>query len=126
MHPDQVSKRRYRICFRVTAVERQILDAAALNCGLKLSGYARAALVGAKPTRAARRPTVETVLLARLLAKLGLIASSLGDIATAARRAGSELTLLPSTERELAQCLRELRPCRSQIMRALGRKTAPA
>jgi hypothetical protein len=126
MHPDQASRRRYRICFRVTALERQALDAAALKCGLKLSGYARAALVGAKPLRAARRPTVEAVLLARVLAKLGIIASSLGDIAAAARSAGSELTLLPSTERELAQCLRELRPCRSQLMRALGRKAAPA
>jgi hypothetical protein len=126
MRPDPASKRRYRICFRVTARERQILDAAALKCGLKLSAYARAALVGAKPTRAARRPAVEVVLLARVLAKLGIVASSLSDIATAARRAGSELTLLPSTERELAQCLRELRPCRSQIMRALGRRAAPA
>jgi hypothetical protein len=81
MHPDQASRRRYRVCFRVTALERQALDAAALKCGLKLSGYARATLVGAKPTRAVRRPAVEAVLLARVLAKLGMIASSLGDIA---------------------------------------------
>jgi hypothetical protein len=75
--------------------------------------------------RAARRPAIETVLLARVLTRLGVIASALTDIAAAARQAGTELTLMPSTERDLAHCLRELKPCRSQIMRALGRKAGP-
>jgi hypothetical protein len=119
-------RRRFRITLRLTLVERRQLTSAALQSGLTLSAYARAVLLQAKPTRAARRPAVETVLLARVLARLGVIASALADIAAAARQAGSELTLLPSTERELAHCLRQLRPCRSRLMRALGRKASPA
>jgi hypothetical protein len=126
MRPTSAPRRRFRITVRLSSIERQQLTDAARRCGLTFSSYARAVLVSAKPLRAARRPVVETVLLARVLARLGVIASALSEIAAAARRAGSELTLLPSTERELAHCLRELRPCRSQIMRALGRKASLA
>lgn len=124
MLPTSVPRRRFRITIRLSRMERQQLADGARRSGLTFSSYARAVLVGAKPLRAARRPVVETVLLARVLAKLGVIASALSEIAAAARRARSELTLMPSTERELAHCLRELRPCRSQIMRALGRKAS--
>jgi uncharacterized protein (DUF1778 family) len=117
--------RRFRITLRLTQTERRQLSDAAVHSGLTLSAYARAVLVQAKPLRAARRPAVEAVLLARMLARLGVIASALGDIAKVARHAGSEVTLMPSLERELARCLRELRPCRSQLMRALGRKASP-
>jgi hypothetical protein len=124
MSPTSATRRRFRITIRLSSIERQQLTDAAGRCRLTLSSFARAVLVGAKPLRAAWRPAVETVLLARVLARLGVIASALSEIAAAARRAGSELTLMPSTERELAHCLRELRPCRSQIMRALGRKAS--
>jgi hypothetical protein len=124
MRPTSVVRRRSRITIRLSSVERQQLTDAARRCGLTFSSYARAVLVGAKPLRAARRPAVETVLLARVLARLGVIASALSEIAITARSAASELTLLPSTERDLGHCLRELRPCRSQIMRALGRRAS--
>ncbi len=126
MIPLSKSPRRYRVSFRVTLGERRDLEGAALRCGRSLSDYARSVLLGAPPRRRARRPSVEAVLLARVLAKLGVIASSLGDIAAAARDAGAEVTLLPSIERELAQNLRALAPCRVQLLRALGRKAAPA
>jgi hypothetical protein len=124
MPPTSALRRRFRITIRLSGIERQHLSDSARRSGLTVSSYARAVLVGAKPLRAARRPVVETVVLARVLARLGIIASALSEIAAAARRAGNELTLMPSTERELAHCLRELRPCRSQIMRALGRKAS--
>ena len=125
MRPTSAPRRRFRITIRLSGIERQNLIDAARRSGLTFSSYARAVLVSAKPLRAARRPVVETVLLARVLTRLGIIASALSEIAAAARRAGSGLTLMPSTERELAHCLRELRPCRSQLMRALGRRAAP-
>lgn len=116
-------RRRYRVSFRTTAAERQALNAAAERSGHTLSDFARAVLLQAKPARR-RRPAVETVLLARVLARLGVIAVSLGDIATLARCAGAEITLMPSIERELASQLRALAPCRSQLLRGLGRKAA--
>jgi hypothetical protein len=125
MRPTSAPRRRFRITIRLSSIERQQLTDAARGSGLTFSSYARAVLVSAKPLRAARRPVVETVLLARVLTRLGIVASALSEIAAAARRAGSELTLMPSTERELAYCLRELRPCRSQLMRALGRRAVP-
>jgi hypothetical protein len=115
------TKRRYRVSFRVSTAERQSLDAAAQRSCLRLSQYFRVVLLGIKPGRA-RRPAVEAALLARILAKLGVIASALTDIA---RLASRELTLLPSTERDLAQNLRGFSECRSKILRATGRKAPP-
>lgn len=125
MRPTSAPRRRFRITIRLSSVERQQLTDAARRCGLTLSSYARAVLIAAKPMRAARRPAVETILLARVLTRLGVIASALSEIAAKARFAGRELTLMPSTERDLAHCLRELRPCRSQLMRALGKRASP-
>jgi hypothetical protein len=126
MRPMSAPTRRFRITIRLSGIERQQLTEAAKRSGLTLSSYARSVLVGAKPQRAARRPAVETLLLVRALTRLGLIASALSDISAAARQAGTELCLMPTTEREIARCLRELRPCRAQLMQALGRKAKPA
>jgi hypothetical protein len=124
LHRDD--KRRYRVTFRVTADERQRLDAAARRSGRSLSDHIRAVLIGTKPTGSTRPPSAKAVLLARTLAKLGVIAAALGDITTQARAAGVEVALLqPGTERELVRQLRALDPCRAEIMRALRRKARP-
>jgi hypothetical protein len=120
LHRDQ--KRRYRVSFRVSAAERQHLDAAARRVGRSLSDHLRSVLIGTKPTGSTRPPSPKAVLLARTLAKLGVIASALDDIAAQARAAGVEITLQPGTERDLARYLRALQPCRTEIMRALRRK----
>jgi hypothetical protein len=119
------TQRRYRVSFRVTSAERQTLDAAAAGRRLTFSDYARSTLLGIPPRAATRRPRVDTALLARLLAKFGIIASALTDIARTARMASAELTFMPSVERELAHELRTLGHCRRQLMRALRRKAEP-
>jgi hypothetical protein len=118
------SRRRYRVTLRFSLAEKQALAAAALRSGLQVSAFIRLQILNAKPLRAARRPTVEKVLLARLLAKLGTIASCLADLAAAMRGRPHNGDYLPSTERELSRRLSELGQCRAALMRALGRRVS--
>jgi hypothetical protein len=120
MAPDRERLRRFRITLRVTADERRSLAVAARRSGLCLSAYLRLALVRAKPVRAARRPAVETILLAAVLARLGEIATLLHQIAKAVSASGNPL--MPSIERELLHTLTSLRGLRSALLRAMGRK----
>jgi hypothetical protein len=121
-----VPKRLYRVSFRVSLEERRILEAAAKRSGRSLSDFARAALFAARPLRKARAPAIEATLLACILAKLGIVASALRDIADAALRAKEEVAFLPSLERDLARNLKSLGACRTQIMSALRRKAEPS
>src|SRR5262245_15339934 len=65
MNPRPIMRRRYRISFRVTAPERQQLDAAAEGRRATLSDYARSILLGVPPRPGARRPRADTALFAR-------------------------------------------------------------
>jgi uncharacterized protein (DUF1778 family) len=121
MNPTPDHVRRIRITFRVSALEHETLRGATARAGLSLSSYVRQALLEVKPPRSARRPTVEATSLADLLTCLGKLAEPLQQIATVANALSGNASMLPSIERELLRCLRELRELRSVALRALGR-----
>lgn len=118
------SHRRFRITFRVSELEHQALKAAADNSGLQLSSYVRAAVLSAKPLRSARRPSVETTLLVRILDRLGTIASTM-RVLSLMFTAQSGMCL-PNIERDLLRSLAELRSLRPELLQALGRRPPPA
>jgi uncharacterized protein (DUF1778 family) len=110
-------RRRRRLSLRVSARERSTLETAAERAGLCLSDYLRRILIAARPLRARRRPALETHLAAKLLVQLGALTAQLRAIA---QNLGTPL--MPFVERDLARALVELRDCRRQLLKALGRK----
>ena len=112
--------RQHRIDVRLSTEERLAIEAAAIRTGLTLSGYIRAAVLGVRPLRSARRPPVEVVLLTQVLVRLGAIAFAL-RLASGTAILESD-TLPPIFGREIARALTDLRHCRQKIMMALGRK----
>lgn len=123
MTPNDGPQRRFRITIRVSLPERLSLDAAAVRCGITLSAYARHALLGAKPPRAARRPSVDSSLLVSVLDRLGGIATTMRAI-SCVLAAKTALALPEAMERDLARSLLELRTLRPQLLRALGKRPA--
>jgi len=119
-------QRRFRITVRLSVEELRTLHGAAKRSGITLSAYARAVLLKAKPSRAAHRPPVEIVVLVQILARLGAIAGNLHEVVATVTREACKALLMPSTERALVRTLAELRSCRVLLMKALGRKAAPA
>jgi uncharacterized protein (DUF1778 family) len=120
MHHAGADRRRFRITFRVSALEHQTLKAAADNSGLQLSSFVRATVLAAKPLRSARRPSVETVLLVKVLDRLGIIASSMRALLLVFTvRSG---VALPAVERDLSRTLSELRALRPELLHALGKR----
>jgi uncharacterized protein (DUF1778 family) len=120
MNPSDGRQRRFRITIRVTAAERQTIDAAAARSSITRSAYARYALLGAKPLRAARRPSVDATMLVCVLDRLGNIASAVRALSiTLSVKSGFEG--LP-IERDLSRTLAELRSLRPQLLQALGKR----
>ena len=120
---DREAQRRLRISFRLTAQELAALTTSSRRAGLCISGYARLVLLGVKPPRAARRPTIETTLLARTLGELGKIGSNLNQIAHALNAKALGIEIMPFVERDLARALVELRQARRFVLKALGRES---
>jgi hypothetical protein len=113
--------RRFRITVRLSQDEwHAICEAASRSC-LTLSAHVRRVLIGAKPPRAARRPSVEATMLVGVLDRLGCIASNLARIACMLQVGSS--AMLPASERDLARSLNELRSLRPLLLQALGRRT---
>jgi len=121
MNPSDGRHRRFRITIRVSLPERQAIEGAATRCGITISAYARHALLGAKPPRAARRPSAEASLLVSLLDRLGGIATTMRAV-SCLLSARTALSLPSSMERDLARSLSELRALRPQLLRALGKR----
>jgi hypothetical protein len=113
-------RRRFRITIRLASDERLAVHSAAIRRGVNVSAYARMVLLGVKPERAARRPAIDTTLVVQMLDRLGAIASSLIAVAVAAQT--KSCILMPSFERDLYRCLRELRGLRPQLLKALGKR----
>ena len=104
---------------RLSAPERATLETAADAAGLTLSGYVRGVVLAAPALRKARRPPVEKVELARVLAQLGKIGSNLNQLA----HAGNAGALVDGAA--LAAALGELGTLRLAILAALGRQVGP-
>lgn len=122
MNSSDERHRRFRITIRLSLAERQTLDRAARRSGVTRSALVRQVLLGVKPPRAARRPSVELSILVSVLNRLGGIASALRAI-TGQLRARTSLALPEYAERELLNSLRDLRAIRPQLLRALGKRT---
>ena len=120
MNSTDERRRRFRITIRVSGSERHALGQEAARCGITLSAYARNALLGTKPLRSARRPSVETTLLVSVLDRLGTIASAVHVISLLfAAKSG---IAMPSIERDLLRSLTELRALRPVLLQALGKR----
>jgi hypothetical protein len=112
------SERRVRdkhLTIRFSADERAMVDFNAERAGLTSGSYAREVLLGAKPPRQVRRPSIERRLLSRLLGALGQIGNNINQLARASNR--GENVDRPA----LYGALADLRGMRDAVLRALGR-----
>lgn len=118
----EARRRHLRLSIRFSGQELAALATNARHAGFALSSYARFILVGTKPLRSARRPSVEKELLARTLGQLGKIGSNLNQIARVLNRSPENASSLASVAADLASCLGDLRALRAAVMTALGRE----
>ena len=126
--PPQSRKRPQRkrdklIQVRVSVAELAEVAEAADRVGLTLASYARQRLLGHTPARAVRRPPVDRVLVAQLLAALGPIATDVRALVRtaasgAADRHGNEEGSTATAEAALTV----LAEIRDLAMRALRRE----
>ena len=107
-------KRRKLLSARFNEQEALALRQRADRAGIPLSAYMRSAALGTPEPRAARRPTVNHQLVARLLGELGRIADEL-------HRAAEAGDLTPSNP-EVAAAMRDLAEMRAVCLEALGRQ----
>lgn len=104
---------------RLSETERRQLEQAAGT--IPLGTFVRAHLLGEQPKRrTARKPVGDTVTLGKILAAMGRsgLASSLTDLATAARLGTVALT--PELEAAVEAACAEVRDIRRLLLRALG------
>ncbi|MEY2853172.1 MAG: hypothetical protein RL030_304 [Pseudomonadota bacterium] len=111
----ETRRRQKGLRVRLTEAERAALDVAAEQAGLSRASYARQVLLAVPPPRQARRPPVERVELARLLAHIGKVGSNLNQLAHLGN-AGAAVD-----GAALAAELAELATVRQAIRAALGR-----
>jgi len=104
------------LAVRCTAEELAAIHAAASRAGLSAGAFVRLQTLGAPGPRAARRPPIERVELARLLGETGRLGSNVNQLARAANAAGD----LPSAE-SLAETRAAVIAIRDAVLRALGR-----
>ena len=102
------------VAVRCNASEHAALTARAEAAGFSVGAYLRAVGIGAAGPRAVRRPPVERVELARLLAELGKVGSNVNQLAHQANTghitAGDELAAASAAVLEM----------RGAVMKALG------
>jgi len=73
-----------RVTFRLLPAERASVEARADAAGLSLGGYIRSLLFAAPLMRSRRRPSIQVLTLARLLAELNKIGSNINQLARCA------------------------------------------
>jgi hypothetical protein len=111
----QTRQRTLRPSMACTPGEFAQLSVAAERVGLSVSSFMRMQCLGTKPPRAARRPTVETALLAQTLAHLGKVGSNVNQIARQLNSGGD----VPP---DIAAAVDEVRAVAQAVMRALGKR----
>jgi hypothetical protein len=72
------------VSFRLLPPERAQVEARADAAGLSLGGYIRSLLLAAPLMRSRRRPSIQVLALARLLAELNKIGSNINQLARCA------------------------------------------
>jgi hypothetical protein len=99
---------------RLSVTECAQLDVAAERAGMSISAFMRHQCLGTSGPRAARRPPLETALLAQALGQLGKCGSNVNQIAHALNAGGDEPDWI-------AETLADVRAACADIMRALGK-----
>lgn len=105
---------------RLTDAEYATLEARAGETGLSMGSLVRAEVLGNAGVRAARRPHVDSALLARVLGQLGKIGSNANQLA----RAANTDRLDPDDEvpAQVSRLLAEIEAIRALVMQAMGRQ----
>jgi hypothetical protein len=101
---------------RLTEAEYAEIAARAEAALLTPASYVREALLDVEPPRARRRPAVEAVQVARVLAQLGKVGSNLNQLAHKANSG------LPVPRDALARALADVSAMRDAAMACLGRR----
>jgi hypothetical protein len=107
-------QRPHTITVRLSDDEKAALHTRAVERGLALGAFARAAMLGNTGPRAKRRPPVDQVLLRRLLGQLGRIGGNINQIAH--RLNADQKASLP----EIRETLNSLQTIRNAIYAAIG------
>lgn len=114
------SERRQRekvVRARLTIDEAAQLDAAASAAGMTPSAFIRHQAIGTAGPRTVRRPPIERVALAKVLAQLGKCGSNLNQIARHLNTEGDIPHGIPDA-------IKEFRSVCSEIVQMLGRKAS--
>ena len=111
----ETRQRGARIFVRCTNAELAAITASAERAGMAVAAFMRHQAIGTAGPRAIRRPQVDRVELARVLAALGRYGSNVNQLARAAN--GGAIPL----EHELAEAAAATLEMRGMLMRALGR-----
>ncbi len=104
------------IAVRVTERDRERIEAAAREAGLKIGGYLRALALGSAGPRAVKRPRVEREQLARILGEIGKIGSNVNQLAKWSNRDKNA-----ASAAELAEMRALIAAMRDHVMKALDR-----
>ncbi len=88
MSGSETRQRQYHEKFRVTDAERAQIRARADRAGLTVASYIRSTVLDTPPPRQSRRPPVNVVELARVLAALGKLGSNVNQMARVANSGG--------------------------------------
>lgn len=112
----ETRKRNKLLQIRVTETELAEIEAMADRAELTPASYARSMLLDTPAPRAVRRPAVDTVQVAKLLAEIGKIGGNVNQIAHHLN-AGSG-----SSSQAIESALADVAEMRKACMEALGRK----
>jgi mobilization protein NikA len=110
----ETRQRRARPAMRCTPSEYAQLEAAAERAGMTISAFMRHQCLGTAGPRAARRPPVERIALAQILAHMGKCGSNLNQIARVLNSGGDAPHGIPDA-------VADFRAVCAEIMRMLGR-----
>jgi hypothetical protein len=102
---------------RVSTAELATIAEGANRVGLTVASYARQQVLGGAPLRAVRRPPVDRVLVAQVLAALGPIATDVRALARCASLSGGQ----PVEAEKVDGLIATLAELRDLAMKALGR-----
>lgn len=103
------------VAVRCTDAELATINAAAMRAGMAVGAFMRHQAIGTPGPRSVRRPQVDRVELARVLAALGRYGSNVNQLARVANSGGE-----PDSD-ELAAAAAATMDMRNMLMRALGR-----
>jgi Bacterial mobilisation protein (MobC) len=116
----QKRQRKHTAQVALTAAELTQAEEKAQACGLSLSSYGRAAMLGSPGPRAKRRAPVNAEALARATAALNKAGSNLNQIAHQLNAGGAT-----ATAQECFAALAEARAAAAAIREIVGRKDRP-